>query len=187
MPGFPVHHQLLELAQTHVHLVGGAIQPSHPVSSCLLLFSILPSIRVFSKGKLGCCHTVRVQRTTHRTQGLSGAPLNTSASNCLILCYPLLLLLSVFLSIRVFFDESAFRIRWPKYWSFSFSIWIFRWILEYWFDLLAFKGLLRLFSSTTVWKHQFFDTQPSLWSNFHICTWLDLDSVLKSRDITLPT
>ena len=43
-------------------------------------------------------------------------------SNCLILCYPLLLLPSVFPSIRVFFDESALRIRWPKYWSFSFSI-----------------------------------------------------------------
>ena len=46
-PGFPVHHQLLELAQTHVHQVSDAIQPSHPLSS-LLLPSIFPSIRVFS-------------------------------------------------------------------------------------------------------------------------------------------
>ena len=45
-PGFPVHHQLLELAQTHVHQVSDAIQPSHPLSS--LLPSIFPSIRVFS-------------------------------------------------------------------------------------------------------------------------------------------
>ena len=47
-PGFPVHHQLLELAQTHVHQVGDAIQPSHPLSSPSLLPSIFPRIRVFS-------------------------------------------------------------------------------------------------------------------------------------------
>ena len=47
-PGFPVHHQLLELAQTHVHQVGDAIQPSHPLSSPSLLPSIFPSIRIFS-------------------------------------------------------------------------------------------------------------------------------------------
>ena len=47
-PGLPVHHQLPELTQTHVHIVGDAIQPSHPLSSPLLLPSIFPSIRVFS-------------------------------------------------------------------------------------------------------------------------------------------
>ena len=64
-------------------------------------------------------------------------------SNHLILCFPLLLLPSLFPSIRVFSNESALQIRWPKYWSFSFSIspsneysgLIFR------FDLLAVKGL----------------------------------------------
>ena len=66
-PGFPVHHQLQELAQTHVHQVGDAIQPSH-------------------------------------------------------LCCPLLLLPSIFPSIRVFSNESVLHIRWPKNWSFSFSI-----------------------------------------------------------------
>ena len=66
-PGFPVHHQLPELAQTHVHQV------------------MMPS-------------------------------------NRLILCCPLLLLPSTFPSIRVFSNESTLRIRWPKYWSFSFSI-----------------------------------------------------------------
>ena len=65
-PGFPVQHQLLELAQTHVHWVGDAIQLSYPLSP-LLLPSIFPSIRVFSK-------------------------------------------------------ESVLCIRWPKYWSFNFSI-----------------------------------------------------------------
>ena len=66
-PGLPVHHQLPELAQTHVHRVGDAIQPS-------------------------------------------------------ILCRPLLLPPSIFPSITVFSNESVLHIRWPKYWSFSFSI-----------------------------------------------------------------
>ena len=48
MPGFPVHHQLPELAQTHVHRVGDAIQPSHPLSSPSPPASIFPSIRFFS-------------------------------------------------------------------------------------------------------------------------------------------
>ena len=47
-PGLPVHYQLSEFTQTHVHWVGEAIQPSHPLSSLLLLPSIFPSIRVFS-------------------------------------------------------------------------------------------------------------------------------------------
>ena len=68
LPGFPIHHQLPELTQIHVHQVGDAIQSSHPLSS------------------------------------------------------PLPFLLSVFPSIRVFSNESVFCIRWPKYWSFSFSI-----------------------------------------------------------------
>jgi len=66
-PGLPVHHQLPEFTQTHVHRVGDAIQPSHPLPSPSLLPPIPPSIRVFS-------------------------------------------------------NESTLRIRWPKYWSFSFSI-----------------------------------------------------------------
>ena len=66
-PGFPVHHQLLELAQTHVHRVSDGIQPSHPLLSPSPPPSIFPSIRVFS-------------------------------------------------------NETALCIRWPKYWSFSFSI-----------------------------------------------------------------
>ena len=48
-PGFPVHHQLPELTQSNAHWVGDAIQPSHPLSSPLLLPSIFPSIRIFSK------------------------------------------------------------------------------------------------------------------------------------------
>ena len=67
-------------------------------------------------------------------------------SNHLILCHPLLLLPSVFLSIRVFSNELVLRIRWPKYWSFSFSIsasneysGLISFRIE-WFDLLAVQG-----------------------------------------------
>ena len=54
MPGLPVHHQLLEFTQTHVHRVGDAIQPSHPLSSLLLLPPIPPSIRIFSNESTLC-------------------------------------------------------------------------------------------------------------------------------------
>ena len=103
-PGLPVHHQLPESTQTHVHRVG-------------------------------------------------------DASNHLILCRPLLLLPSIFPSIRVFSGESALGIRWPKYWSFSFNISpsnehsgliFFR---TEWLDLLAVQGtpksLLQHHSSKT--------------------------------------
>ena len=53
-PGLPVHHQLLEFTQTHVHQVGNTIQPSHPLSSFLLLPPIPPSIRVFSNESTLC-------------------------------------------------------------------------------------------------------------------------------------
>ena len=91
-PGFPVHHQLLELTQTHVHRVGDAIQPSHPLSSPSP--SLFPSIRVLSK-------------------------------------------------------ESVLRIRWPKYWSYSFSISPsnqYSGLISFrihWLDLLAVQGTLK--------------------------------------------
>ena len=119
-PGFPVHHQLPELAQTHVHRVSDAIQPSHPLSSPFPP-SIFPSIRVFS-------------------------------------------------------NELAFPIKWPKYWSFSFSIGPsseYSGLISFrmdWLDLLSVQGLSRVFSNTTILKHQFFSAQPSLWSNSHIHT-----------------
>ena len=82
--------------------------------------------------------------------------------NNLILCCPLLLLPSIFSIIRIFSSESALCIKWPKYWSFSFSISPSN---EYSVLIplgltglisLQSKGLLRVFSSTTVQKHQFF-------------------------------
>ena len=92
-PGLPVHHQLPEFTQTHVHRVSDAIQPSHPVLSLLLLPPIPPGIRVFS-------------------------------------------------------NESTLRMRWPKYWSSSFSIipskeipGLISFRMD-WLDLLAVQGTL---------------------------------------------
>ena len=77
-------------------------------------------------------------------------------SNHLILCCPLLLLPSIFPSSRVFSNESVLPIRWPKYWSFSFSIspsnehpGLISFRMD-WLDLLQSKGLSRAFSNTTV-------------------------------------
>ena len=98
------------------------------------------------------------------------------SSNHLILWHPLLLLPSVFHSIRVFSNESALCMTWPKYWSFSFNISPSnehpgRSPLEWtgWISLQS-KGLSRVFSNTTVQKHQFFSAQPSSQSNSHIHT-----------------
>ena len=94
MPGLPVHHQLPELAETHVYWVNDAIQPSHPLLPLLLLPSIFPSIRVFS-------------------------------------------------------SESVLHIRWPKYWSFSFSTSpssAYSGLISFrndWFELLAVQGTLK--------------------------------------------
>ena len=97
-------------------------------------------------------------------------------SNHLILCHPLLLRPSIFPNIRVFPNESALHIRWPKYWSFSFNIspsnehsglislgW------TGWISLKS-KGPARVFSNITVQKHQFFGAQLSSQSNSHIHT-----------------
>ena len=94
MPGFPVHHQLPELAQTHIHRVGDAIQPSHPLCLLLLLHSIFPSIRVF-------------------------------------------------------YNESVLHIKRPKYWSFNFSISPsnkYSGLISFrndWFELFAVQGTLK--------------------------------------------
>ena len=89
-------------------------------------------------------------------------------SSHLILCHPLLLLPPIPPSIRLFSNESTLRMRWPKYWSFSFSITPSKEIPGLIF--LQSKGLSRVFSYT-VQKHQFFSTQLSSQSNSHIDTW----------------
>ena len=90
-------------------------------------------------------------------------------SSHLILCRPLFLLPPIPPSIRVFSNESTLRMRWPNYWSFSFSIipskeipGLISFRMD-WLDLLAVQGTLKSwnFSNTTVQKHQFFGAQPS--------------------------
>ena len=89
----------------------------------------------------------------------------TMPSNHLILCRLLLLLPSIFPSIRVFSNESALCIRWPKYWNFNFSVGassIHSRLISFridWFDLLAIQGTLKSLLQTTVQKHQFFGAQ----------------------------
>ena len=112
-----------ELAQTHVHRVGDAILPSHPLSS--------PSLPAFSLSQ----HQGLFQWVAFTSDDQSTGD-STSAS-----VLPM--------SIQ---DWS------PLGWT--------GWIS------LQSKGLSRVFSNTTVQKHQFFDTQPSLWSNSHVHTWL---------------
>ena len=118
MPGLPVHHQLPEFTQTHVHWVSDAIQPSHPLPS--------PSPPAFNLS-----------------------------------------------SIKVFSNESALCIRWPKYWSYSFNICpsnehsaLISFRMD-WLDLLAIQGtlksLLQHYSSkaSTLWCLAFFTVQLS--------------------------
>ena len=118
MPGLLIHHQLPDFTQTHVHWVGDAIQPSHPVSSLFLLPSIFPSIRIFS-------------------------------------------------------NESALCISWPKYWSFSFNIsppiehpGLIPFRMD-WLDLLAVQGTLRSLlqhhssKASILWHSAFFIVQFS--------------------------
>ena len=101
-------------------------------------------------------------------------------SNHPILCHPILFLPFIFPIIRTFSSESTLCIRWSNYWSCSVSVSPFN---EYsglfslgidWFDILTVQGISRIFSNTTFRKHQFFHSQPSLWSNSHIHTWLKM-------------
>ena len=101
-------------------------------------------------------------------------------SSHLIFCRPLLLLPPIPPSIRVFSNESTLCMRWPTYWSFSFSIIPSTrlilpgliYIRMDWLDLFEVRGTLKIFSNTTVQQHQFFGTQLSSQSNSHIHTWL---------------
>ena len=114
------------------------------------------------------------------SQGLLKLMFIESVMQCshLILCCPLLLLPSIFPSIRVFSSESVLPIRWQSTGASALASvlpmniqdWFpFRW--SHWISLLS-KELSRVFSNTTVQKHQFFSAQPPLWSNSHIHTWL---------------
>ena len=98
-------------------------------------------------------------------------------SNHLILCHPLLLLPSIFPSIRVFSNESALHIRWPKYWNFSFSISPsneYTGLISFrmdWLDLLAVQGTLKSLLQHHSSKASILRAQLSLLSISHIHTW----------------
>ena len=122
MPGLPVQHQLPEFTQTHVHRVGDAIQPSHPLSS--------PSPPVPNPSQ----HQRRVSEFTGKMPAFPEL---------------FLLLPPIPPSIRVFSNESTLRIRWPKYWSFSLSIspsnehpGLVSFRMD-WLDLLVAQGTLK--------------------------------------------
>ena len=110
-------------------------------------------------------------------------------ANHLILCHPILLLPSIFLSIRVFSNELALPIRWPKYWSFNFSISAsneYSRLISFrmdWLDLLAVQGTLKSLLQHHNSKHQFFCAQLSLWSNSHIHMWLLKKHSFVHRDL----
>ena len=141
-PGLPVHHHLPEFAQVQVHCIRDAIQPSHllmPSSPSVLylpqhqgLFQWVVRISQ-SVSQFSCCVWLFVTPWTAARQASLSITNSRSLfklmsiesvmpSNHLILCHPLLLPPSIFPSIRVFSNESVLRIRWPKYWSFSYSI-----------------------------------------------------------------
>ena len=94
-------------------------------------------------------------------------------SNHLILCCPIPLPPSIFPSIGVFPNESVLCIRWPKYWSFSFSISPsneYSGLISFrmdWLDLLSVQGTLKSLLQHHNQKHQFFGAQLSLWPNSH--------------------
>ena len=112
-------------------------------------------------------------------------------SNHLIFCHPLLLLPSIFPSIRVFSNELALCIRWPNYWSSSFSIsssneYWFSFRID-WFDLLAVQGMLKSLLQHHSSKSSILLCSTSLWSNSHIYTWLLERPLVQFSSVTLLT
>ena len=107
----------------------------------------------------------------------NSSPLHRLCHRTISFCCPILPP-SIFRSIRVFSNESVLHIRWPKYWSYSFSISPsneYSRLISFMIDRLIFmqsKGHPRVFSNTIVQKHQFFGVPFSLLSNSHIHTWL---------------
>ena len=109
----------------------------------------------------------------------------------LILCRPLLLLPPIPPSIRVFSNESTPHMRWPNYWSFTFSInpsnehpRLISFRMD-WLDLLQSKGLSRVFSNTTVQKHQFFGVTYLLFL-LHPCLELQATTDIFNVSVILP-
>ena len=142
---------------------------------CVVVIQLLSCVQLFVT-LWTAAHQVSLSFTVSQSLLKLKSIESVMLSNHLVLCRPRLFLSSIFASISLFQWVGSSKIRWPKFWSFSFSIspsselsgWIsFR--ID-WFDLLQSKGLSRVFSNIAVQKHQFFGTQPSLWFNSHIHT-----------------
>ena len=146
---------------------------SYIITECLKTVQLVSHVRLFATFWTMACQaplSSSISLSLLKSMSVESVML----SNHLILCHLLLLLPSVFPSVRVFCNESVFHIRWPKYWSFSFSIspsneysGLISLGLTGLISLLS-EGLSRVFPSTTNRKNQFFSTQPSLWSNSQI-------------------
>jgi len=148
----------------------------------LVVWTMFSSVQSLSRVRLFATPWITARQASLSITNSWSSPRLTSIesvmpSSHLILCRPLLLLPPIPPSIRVFSNESTLRVRWPKYWSFSFSIspskeipGLISFRMD-WLDLLAVQGLSRVFFNTTVQKHQFFGTQFSSQSNSHIHTW----------------
>ena len=178
-----LHHQLPEFTQTHVHWVSDAIQPSHPLWSAsppalnlsqhqFSSVQLLSHVRLFATPLTAACQASLSITNSQSPPQIMSIEL-VMPSNHLILCCPLLLLPSIFPSIRVFSNESALHIRWPKYWSFSFNIsssnehpGLISFRMD-WLDLLAVQGTLKSLlqhhsSKASILRHSaFFIVQPS--------------------------
>ena len=145
----------------------------------LVQFSSIQSlsrVRLFATTWIAA-HQASLSITTSRSLLKFMSIESLTPSSHLILCLPLLLLPPIPPSIRVFSSESPLRMRWPKYWS-SASTSVPPMNTQDWSPLgwtgwisLQSKGLSRVFSNTTVQKHQFFDAQLSSQCNSHIQTW----------------
>ena len=136
----------------------------------------LSRVRLFATPWITACQaslSIKNSRSSLRLTSIE----SVMPSSHLILCRPLLLLPPIPPSIRLFSNESTLHMRWPKYWSFSFSIIPLKksqgWSPSEWTGWISLqsRGLSRVFSNTTVQKHQFFGAQPSSQSNSHIHTW----------------
>jgi len=117
-------------------------------SSCVSSVQLLNCVRLFATPWTATCQaSLSITNSWSLLKPLSIE--SVMPSNHLILCCPLLLLPSIFPSIRVFLNESALCIRWPKYWSFSFSISPsneYSGLISFrmdWLDLLAVQGTLK--------------------------------------------
>ena len=155
----------------------GHTEGLHFTSLQRVLTQLLLLFIVQSLSRVGLCNSMdcSTQASLSFTISLSLLKLMSTESvmpsNHLVLCSPLLLP-STFPSIRAFSSESALSIKWSKYWSWNFSINIspsneYSWLISFridCFDRLALQGALKIFSSITIWRHQFFRAQPSLWS-----------------------